>query len=76
MSNSTEVDPERLRPELDTTQEAMGLRERYPSQFQYWLLFVLCLVPVRHGTRARGTSRRAHSRESGRFVSVRPLLSL
>lgn len=50
MSDSTEVDPERLRSELDTIQEAMGLRERYPSQFRYWLLFGLLVVVASAGS--------------------------
>jgi hypothetical protein len=50
MSDSNEVDPERLRTELDQIREAMGLRERYPSQFQYWLLFGLLVAVASAGS--------------------------
>jgi hypothetical protein len=50
MSDSTGVDPERLRSELDDIKEAMGLRERYPSQFQYWPVFGLLVVLASAGS--------------------------
>ncbi|MFB6218006.1 MAG: hypothetical protein ABEH77_02335 [Halobacteriaceae archaeon] len=36
---SGEVDPEALRSELRTIKEAMGVSERYPSQFRLWLVY-------------------------------------
>lgn len=39
MSEDTEIDPDRLRAEVDQIKDAMGLKERYPSQFHYWLVF-------------------------------------
>jgi hypothetical protein len=39
MSEDTEIDPEVLRTEVDQIKDAMGLQERYPSQFQFWLVF-------------------------------------
>jgi hypothetical protein len=45
MSEDTEIDPEVLRTEVDQIKDAMGLKERYPSQFQFWLVFgVLVLL--------------------------------
>lgn len=39
MSEDTEIDSELLREEVDQIKDAMGLQERYPSQFQFWLVF-------------------------------------
>jgi len=39
MSDSAEVDPETLRRELKGIKDAMGLQERYPSQFGLWLVY-------------------------------------
>jgi len=39
MSEDAEIDPEVLREEVDQIKDAMGLQERYPSQFQFWLVF-------------------------------------
>jgi hypothetical protein len=36
---SEELDVEELQRELATIKDAMGLRERYPSQFQLWLVY-------------------------------------
>lgn len=39
MSEATELDPDALQAELERIKDAMGLRERYPSQFDMWLVF-------------------------------------
>ncbi|MFC7058162.1 hypothetical protein [Halovenus salina] len=39
MSEDTEIDPELLREEVAQIKDAMGLQERYPAQFQLWLVF-------------------------------------
>lgn len=39
MTDDTELDAEDLRAELNQIKEAMGLHERYPSQFQAWLVY-------------------------------------
>lgn len=39
MSEDTEIDPAVLREEVDQIKDAMGLKERYPSQFDLWLVF-------------------------------------
>ena len=39
MSEDSEIDPEMLRREVDQIKDAMGLQERYPSQFRLWLVF-------------------------------------
>lgn len=45
MAEDTEIDPEVLRTEVEQIKDAMGLHERYPSQFQLWLVFgVLVLI--------------------------------
>jgi len=36
---SKELDVEELRTELETIKDAMGIQERYPSQFQLWLVY-------------------------------------
>ncbi|MFC7135161.1 MULTISPECIES: hypothetical protein [Salinibaculum] len=36
---SEELDVEELRSELETIKDAMGIRERYPSQFRLWLVY-------------------------------------
>jgi hypothetical protein len=45
MSEDPELDVETVRAELDQIKDAMGLQERYPSQFRTWLVYGL-LVPV------------------------------
>lgn len=45
MSEKEEIDPEALRQEVEQIKDAMGLQERYPSQFALWLVFgVLVLL--------------------------------
>lgn len=39
MTEDTEIDVEQLRTELDHIKDAMGIQERYPSQFQIWLIY-------------------------------------
>lgn len=39
MSQPGEIDPETLREEVTQIKDAMGLQERYPSQFTFWLVF-------------------------------------
>lgn len=39
MTDETEIDVDRLRTELDQIKDAMGIQERYPSQFQLWLVY-------------------------------------
>jgi len=39
MSEETEIDPEVLREEVAQIKDAMGLQERYPSEFHAWLVF-------------------------------------
>ena len=39
MSDASEVDAETLQSEVERIRDAMGLRERYPSQFGLWLVY-------------------------------------
>lgn len=44
MSEDTEIDPELLREEVAQIKDAMGLQERYPGQFQLWLVFGVAVL--------------------------------
>jgi hypothetical protein len=50
MSEETEIDAEALRSEVEQIKGAMGLEERYPSQFQLWLVFGLAVVIASAGS--------------------------
>lgn len=39
MSEVVDADPEALQTELERIKDAMGLRDRYPSQFGLWLVY-------------------------------------
>lgn len=39
MSEVVDTDPEALQTELERIKDAMGLRDRYPSQFGLWLVY-------------------------------------
>ena len=41
---SEELDVDELRSELETIKDAMGIKERYPSQFQLWLVYGLLVA--------------------------------
>ncbi|MFB6352603.1 MAG: hypothetical protein ABEJ92_00805 [Halobacteriales archaeon] len=39
MTGAVDADPEALQTELERIKDAMGLRDRYPSQFGLWLVY-------------------------------------
>lgn len=49
-SEQQEIDPERLKAELAQIKDAMGLEERYPSQFTLWLVFGVCVLLASFGS--------------------------
>jgi hypothetical protein len=49
---SEELDVEELRSELETIKDAMGIQERYPSQFQLWLVYGVLVALASLGSQA------------------------
>ena len=49
---SDELDVEELQQELATIKDAMGLRDRYPSQFQLWLVYGILVTLASLGSQA------------------------
>lgn len=45
MSQDQEIDVDALRSELEEIKDAMGLTERYPTEFRVWLVYAV-LVPL------------------------------
>jgi len=50
MSEDTEIDPEVLRQEVEQIKGAMGLNERYPSEFRYWLVYGVLIALASGGS--------------------------
>ncbi|MFC7073415.1 hypothetical protein ACFQJ7_00615 [Halovenus rubra] len=44
MSEDTEIDPDLLREEVSQIKDAMGIQERYPSRFRFWLVTGLAVL--------------------------------
>jgi hypothetical protein len=44
MSEEPEIDPELLREEVSQIKDAMGIQERYPSRFRFWLVTGLAVL--------------------------------
>lgn len=52
MTDHDEIDVETLRTELDQIKGAMGLKERYPSQFRLWLVYGVLVFLAALGSQA------------------------
>ncbi len=49
---SEELDVEQLRSELETIKDAMGIQERYPTQFRVWLVYGVLVALASVGSQA------------------------
>ncbi|WP_255192939.1 hypothetical protein [Natronobeatus ordinarius] len=52
MTDDGEVDVDALRADLEGIKDAMGLHERYPSQFQLWLVYAPLTMLAAFGSQA------------------------
>lgn len=50
MTDSSEIDPETLQQEVAQIKDAMGLQERYPGRFWYWIIFGLAVFVASVGS--------------------------